>query len=163
MTTVEIKGVGTVDFPDSMSQEEIVDAIKTKIIPQTQQQQTTAPAPEQEEQEQGTFTDIAEGVGAGLIGVPQGIAELGAAGIDLVADTDTSRTVTKTFEDFKEYLGLDPQTGAGKAAEGITNFASAFIPVVGFLGRAGQVARAAKAGTDVERSLKATTALGRKA
>ena len=163
MTTVEIKGVGTVDFPDSMSQEEIVDAIKTKIIPQAQQQQTTAPAPEQEEQEQGTFTDIAEGVGAGLIGIPQGIAELGAAGIDLIADTDTSRAVTKTFEDFKEYLGLDPQTGAGKAAEGITNFAGAFIPVVGWLGRAGQVAKAAKAGTDIGRSLKATTALGRKA
>ena len=104
----------------------------------TEEQPTTAPVATPtpaEEEEQGTFREIAEGVGAGLLGIPQGIAELGAAGIDLVADTNTSRAVTSAFTGLKESLGLEPTTTAGKTAEGISNFAGAFIPVVGWLGR----------------------------
>lgn len=106
------------------------------------------PMPEQEpdqESDRGVLEEIARGTGAGLLGIPQGIAELGAMGIDYAFDTDTSAATTEFFENAKTRLGLDPETTAGKAAEGISNFAGAFIPVAGWLGRAGQAAKGAKA------------------
>jgi len=139
-----------------LSKNPITEEATTEEQPATATVTTPTPA---EEEEQGTFREIAEGVGAGLIGIPQGIAELGAAGIDLIADTNTSRAVTSAFTGLKESLGLEPTTTAGKTAEGITNFAGAFIPVVGWLGRAGQVSRAVKAGTELGRTA-ATTRLG---
>jgi hypothetical protein len=89
-------------------------------------------------------SDIARGVGAGLVGVGQGIAELGALGLDAALDTDYSRATTDFFVGAKEGLGLDPETTAGKAAEAISNFGFAFIPVAGWLGRAGRAAQGAK-------------------
>lgn len=86
-------------------------------------------------------SDIARGVGAGVVGIGQGIAELGALGLDAALDTDYSRATTDFFVGAKEAMGLDPETTGGKAAEAITNFGLAFLPVAGWLGRAGQVAR----------------------
>ena len=59
---------------------------------------TPVPITTEPEEETSTFSDVAQGVGAGLIGLPQGIAETGAAVIDSIADTNTSRAVTKGFE-----------------------------------------------------------------
>ena len=89
------------------------------------------------------FSDVAQGVGAGLIGLPQGIAETGAAIVDSIADTNTSREVTSAFETAKDFLGLTPETTAGKTAESITTFGAALIPVIGWVGRASSVARGA--------------------
>jgi len=103
----------------------------------------------------GALEDVGRGIGAGVVGIPQGIAELGALGLDLALDTNTAPATTEFFESAKESLGLDPETTGGKAAEGITNFAGAFIPVAGWLGRAGQAAKGAKAvgrGTRFSRS-----------
>jgi hypothetical protein len=47
------------------------------------------------EPEQTVIGSIARGAGAGLVSIPQGIAELGAAGIDLAADTELSRNTTE--------------------------------------------------------------------
>ena len=51
-----------------------------------------------EEEEVSVFGDIAQGVGAGAVGLVQGIAETGAALTDLAFDTDTSESVTQGFE-----------------------------------------------------------------
>jgi len=99
---------------------------------------------EDEESDRTIASDIARGMGAGVVGLGQGIAELGALGIDALFDTDTSQATTDFFEGAKTGMGLDPETTAGKAAEGITNFGVAFIPVAGWLGRAGQVAKGAQ-------------------
>ena len=104
--------------------------------------QITEPDAEKEE-ETSTFSDVAQGVGAGLIGLPQGIAETGAAIVDSIADTNTSREVTSAFETAKDFLGLTPETTAGKTAESITTFGAALIPVIGWVGRASSVARGA--------------------
>ena len=40
------------------------------------------------ETDEGVAQEFFEGIGSGLIAIPQGILELGAAGVDLVADTD---------------------------------------------------------------------------
>ena len=104
-----------------------------------------APSPPGSVLEEGSdrtvASDIARGAGAGLAGILQGIGELGALGVDAVADTNYSEGVTDFFVGAKEALGLDPETTAGKAAEAITNFGAAFIPIAGWLGRAGQAAR----------------------
>jgi hypothetical protein len=99
---------------------------------------------EEDEDKPSTFTDIGRGIGAGLVNIPQGIAELGAAGVDVALGTNTSRATTEIFEDVKETLNLLPENTSGKIAEGIITYGSAAIPVVGWLGRANSVAKGAK-------------------
>jgi hypothetical protein len=99
----------------------------------------------EEERTRTRAADIARGMGAGVVGLGQGVAELGALGLDTLLDTDYSRPTTDFFVGAKDAMGLDPETGAGKAAEAITNFGVAFVPIAGWLGRAGQVAQGARA------------------
>ena len=112
-------------------------------------------------EEVSTFSDIAQGVGAGFVGLPQGIAETVAAGVDYIFDTDTSRSVTNGFEAAKEYLGLTPETAAGETAEALTLFGSALIPVIGVVGRASQVAKGASVLPAVSRRAKLADAIGK--
>jgi hypothetical protein len=100
----------------------------------------------EEEPEQTVIGSIARGAGAGLVSIPQGIAELGAAGIDLAADTELSRNTTEFFEDLKDKLGFTPERTAGRIAETLVNYGAVAIPVAGWLGAASQAARAAKLG-----------------
>ena len=88
-----------------------------------------------------TFGDIAQGVGSGLIGLPQGIVETVTSGFDYIFDTDSTEDVTAFAEGTKEFLGLTPEGTAGKVAEGITTFGGALIPVIGWVNRASSVAR----------------------
>ncbi len=121
---------------------------KFTLTPATDQSEesskfTLTPATDQSEEEVSTFGDIAQGVGAGAVGLFQGIAETGAALTDLTFDTDTTSSVTNGFEATKDYLGLTPETTAGKTAEALTTFGAALIPVIGWVGRASSVARGA--------------------
>ena len=76
------------------------------------------------------------------VSVPQGIAELGALGLDYALDTNTSRTVTEAFEAIKpQDMGT-----AGEVTEDLVAFGVGFIPIAGWLGRAGQAAKLAKVG-----------------
>jgi hypothetical protein len=100
----------------------------------------------EEETDQTVIGSIARGAGAGLVSIPQGIAELGAAGIDLAADTELSRNTTEFFEDLKDKLGFTPERTAGRIAETLVNYGAIAIPVAGWLGAASQAARAAKLG-----------------
>lgn len=121
----------------------------------------TSSSPQPEPEEVGAFEDIARGAGAGAVGIPQGIAELGAAGIDYALDTNTSRTVTESFEDVKDFFGLTPAGTAGKVTESIVNFAGAALPVVGWLGRAASVAQGgAKLAGQTSRLTKAAESFG---
>ena len=58
-----------------------------------------------------TFGDIAQGVGAGLIGLPQGIVETVTSGFDYIFDTDSTRDVTAFSEGTKEFLGCQSHKG----------------------------------------------------
>ena len=64
------------------------------------------------EESEGVFKEFGEGVISGLTKIPQGILELGATGVDLVAGTDTAGEITEGFE----YLrgGVDPVGFVGK-------------------------------------------------
>jgi len=108
-----------------------------------------------------TFGDIAQGVGAGLIGLPQGIVETVTSGFDYIFDTDSTRDVTAFSEGTKEFFGLTPEGTAGKVAEGITTFGSALIPVIGWVGRASSVARGANTIPATSKFFKAAENFGR--
>jgi hypothetical protein len=109
-------------------------------------------APQQQEQpeEGGSALSAMANVGRGLVAaVPstiEGIIGLGASGVDLVFDTDTNRWVTERGEDVRDFLGLNvDDSAAGRAAEEVASFMIGFVPVVGWLGRAGAVARTGRA------------------
>jgi len=99
-----------------------------------------------DETDQTVIGSIARGAGAGLVDIVQGVAELGAAGIDLAADTELSRNTTDFFETTKQRLGLTPERTAGRVVENIVNYGALAIPVAGWLGAAAQGARAARLG-----------------
>jgi|TARA_R100001480_G_scaffold1424_5_gene4336 hypothetical protein len=96
--------------------------------------QAFVPQPVSETQE-STTQEIAEGIASGLLAIPQGIAELGAAGIDLAFDTSYSRDVTEAFDGIREAAGIDPEGAAGEIAEVVSQF------VVPGLGAAGVVSK----------------------
>ena len=74
------------------------------------------------ETQESTTQEIAEGIASGLLAIPQGIAELGAAGIDLAFDTSYSRDVTEAFDGIRKAAGIDPEGAAGEIAEVVSQF-----------------------------------------
>jgi len=93
-----------------------------------------------EGEEEGTIQEIGEGVLSGLIGIGQGIGELGASAVDLVADTDYASAVTEGAENLRSDLGIDPEGLAGTIAEIGTQF------VLPGLGAAAMVSKATRLG-----------------
>ena len=92
--------------------------------------------------------DVGEDVGRGILTAPislvQGLTEMATAGLDLALGTSTSRPTTQFFEAAKS--GIKPDGTAGRVTEDLTAFGIGFLPIVGWLGRASQAARATKAG-----------------
>ena len=89
---------------------------------------------------EGALWELGEGIASGIIGIGQGILELGASGIDLIADTDYATSVTEGAEALRDKLGIDPEGLIGKGAEVITQF------VVPGLGAASAVSKLSKVG-----------------
>jgi len=105
------------------------------------------PPKEKVAEDEGVLQEFAEGVGSGLIGIGQGIGELVASGIDLVADTDYADAVSNAGEATRDYLGLDPTGFVGKGAEIITQFVIPGVGVAGMVSKAGKAARLARGAT----------------
>ena len=111
---------------------------------------SNVPTPQGKDAEhEGVLQEFAEGVGSGLIGIGQGIGELVASGIDLVADTDYAESVTNAGEAARDYLGLDPAGFVGKGAEIITQFVIPGVGVAGAASKAGKLARYKKGIADI--------------
>jgi len=90
-------------------------------------------------------TDIGEGILSGATSFAQGLAELPAIGFDLAFDTNTAGAVSDFFKPIQE--GVQPEGTAGKVAADLTGFGATFIPFAGWLSRASQGARLARAGS----------------
>ena len=73
-------------------------------------------------EDEGTLQEIAEGVGSGLIAIPQGIAETVTSIIDLGAGTNYTDAVVRGFNKMRDDLGIDPAGAAGKITEGLIQF-----------------------------------------
>ena len=155
MATINLEGFGQVeirdDFLDLSPEQQAAEIQRIKGGTQVQTQPEEAP-----DEDVSVFLDVAEGVGAGVVGLAQGISETVAAGYDYATDSNTSRNVTQSFQGVKQTLGLTPETTAGEIASLITNFGlGAFVPL-SWVSRA----KAAATGTS---ALNATSALGRSA
>ena len=93
---------------------------------------------------ESAFTGIGRGIKAAPVTMAQGLLEIGAAGIDASIGSDYSRGVTESFEEFRKNNDLNPNTAVGEITEEIVAFGLGFIPIAGWLGRAGSVAKAGR-------------------
>jgi hypothetical protein len=88
-------------------------------------------------------------IGKGVITAPitfaEGIAELGATGIDAALDTNISSSVSGAFDSINEFVGT-PEEGAGRVANEVVTFGLGFIPILGWLGHANKAAKVTQAG-----------------
>jgi len=95
--------------------------------------------------------EFGEQVGRGILTAPisvgQGLVELGALGLDAAFDSNTSRSVTDFFEGIK--ANIKPDSVAGNVTEEVVAFGLGFVPIAGWLGRAGQAAKAAQTGRKI--------------
>jgi len=155
MTQVFTYGGQQYEVPDGVNYNEAVELVSSG------QAKSVESSSDQDSGVISTTSDIAQGVGAGLVGAVQGIAETGAAAADIIFDTNTSRSVSQGFESAKEYLGLTPETTAGQTAETLTTFGAALIPVVGWVGRASSAARGAASFTGSGKFMKSAEAFGK--
>tara|TARA_B100001059_G_scaffold65844_2_gene62287 strand:+ start:14863 stop:18993 length:4131 start_codon:yes stop_codon:yes gene_type:complete len=154
MATINLEGFGPVELRDDFLDLSPEDQ-QQEIIRATQSGPAEMPDTE-EDSDVSVFRDVAEGFGAGLVGIAQGLSETAALGFDIATDSSTSRGVTESFEATKEALGFTPETTAGEVTNLITNFGlGAFIPLT-WLSRA----KAAAAGTQ---SLKASSTFAKSA
>ena len=119
-----------------------------KVVSFGENDKVTSSSDDPEESE-GVFKEFGEGVISGLTKIPQGILELGATGVDLVAGTDTAGEITEGFE----YLrgGVDPVGFVGKGTEAITQFGIPGAVAVKGLNavQKGRKIKAAAAGVDI--------------
>jgi hypothetical protein len=88
--------------------------------------------------------ELGEGIVSGGIGIVEGLAGLGALGVDIVADTDYGDKVTESAEALRDAMGIDPEGFVGKGAELVTQFVVPGIGVAAKVGKAAQAARAAR-------------------
>lgn len=129
---IDVPGMGVVEFPDGMTDDQIVAAIKANM----------GPLPEV-----STAGDVAKSAGIGLVkggvglaGLPADAIDLATRGIDYMAGTKTNEAVGKPAADYagsqalKGYLekGIgtklyEPKTTAGQFAQTVGEFAPAAI------------------------------------
>jgi len=108
--------------PENASEADIISAAEELLGPET------AGSQQPEEEYEGFLQEVGEGIVSGLIAIPQGIAELGTSLVDVVFDTDYTRSVTDFAESVRAAGGIDPTGAAGEIAEVFTQFA---VPGIG--------------------------------
>lgn len=95
-------------------------------------------------EDEGALQEIVEGIGSGLIAIPQGIAETGASLIDLAAGTNFTEAVTRAGNSVRDALDIDPTGTAGKVAEGLTQFAVPGIVAANIVAKGSRLAKIAR-------------------
>ncbi len=88
---------------------------------------TSQPDQEPVAEYEGFFQEIFEGLGAGAVGIFQGVGETVGAGVDLATglagvETNLSQGATDIGEAVKDYAGLDPSGFVGEGVEVLTQF-----------------------------------------
>lgn len=122
---------------------------------------TVAPPPvEEEDDKPGLIGEVARGVATAPVELARGLVELGALGVDAAFDTDYLDDVSGAFDSVEEAIGA-PTTAAGNITRDLLVFGGGFIPIAGWLGRAGSVARGGKNLNNASRFMRAAEDFGR--
>ena len=96
---------------------------------------------------EGVPQEFGEGMLSGASKIVQGFTELGALASDATFGTDYHEDVVKSFEEFRENLGLDPQGIAGAIGEVGTQFvapagiAAKAVQGINFVAKSGKVGK----------------------
>jgi len=101
-----------------------------------------APAPAEEEEDISFIGDFARGVASAPVTIARGIGELAALGVDTAFDTDYVDDVSGAFDSVDDVIA--PQGATGEVTRDLLAFGAGFIPIAGWIGRAGMVAKGGK-------------------
>ena len=104
--------------------------------------------------DEGTLQELGEGILSGGIGALQGVAELIASGIDLMADTNLSENPKRKADKIREALGLDPTGFVGKGSEIITQFVVPGLGAAGLVSKGTKLGKLARSGAELTRQQK---------
>ena len=108
---------------------------------------------------EGFFQEIGEGIGSGVIGIFEGIGEVGALGIDYVTGTTNyAQNVNEAADYAREITGFDPSGALGKGAEVITQFFTPGLGAAMILTKGAKAAQLAKGLYEGQRLSKAQKA-----
>ena len=126
MATYEVKGpdgaIYEVEGPDGATDDQLISAVKNQINQETTKEEPFVPPPQIEET---TFSDIAQGVGSGLVrGL---VVEPTKTVFNLMGNSERADKVEKSFNKFQEYTGLTPESGGGQIAERLSGFLGSFL------------------------------------
>ena len=101
-------------------------------------------ADQPEDKSEGIAQEFLEGMASGVIGIGEGIVELGALGIDLIADTSYAQDVREGAEAVRETLGIDPEGMVGKGVEAVVQLGIPGLAAVGAVSKVSRLGRLKK-------------------
>jgi len=134
-------------FVDEISQGE-AEAKVQKMFGTSNLPNNDEPSDYDNPEDEGAVQEIAEGLGSGVIGIPQGIAETVTSIIDLGAGTDYTSAVTQGFNNFRNKHGIDPAGAAGKITEGLVQFGVPGLGAAAAVSKFSKIGKLAR-GTDM--------------
>ncbi len=153
MPTYSIEGPDgktySIEGPPNATREQIIAAIKRRV-PELANFQAQTPEPKEPGvfDEGGVLKEFGEGVVGGVFEAVGGVAETGAALVDLAADTNYSREVTNVKNKIKREMGIDPTGLAGEITQAVVQFA---VPGLGAAGFASKLAKARNFNKNLDR------------
>ena len=92
-----------------------------------------------EDESEGVAQEFFEGIASGFIGIGEGVAELGALGVDIIADTNYATDVREAAASVRESLGIDPAGFVGKGVEALVQFGVPGIAAVSAVSKASKL------------------------
>ena len=137
---VNIPNVGPIEFPDGMSNAEILRIIDNEIIPSQQKGLYSAtPSTPQPEEDTTLIGDLASGVATGFTTmVPLAVEGAGAlaysAGLTDDLDNAFVRWGRQSQKDLREFFGGESSSHAYGVGNALGSFASFFVPGLGAVG-----------------------------
>jgi len=143
----------------AQSQERLPDTSGEDFIPPSVAA-TTGSADGSDEDDPSAIAEFARGVATAPVEFGRGLGELAALGIDAAFDTDYVDDVSAAFDSAEEFIGA-PTTGVGETTRDLLVFGAGFIPIAGWLGRAGQVAKTGKGLGAASKFMKSAEKFGR--
>lgn len=105
------------------------------------------------------IAEFARGVASAPVEFARGLGELAALGVDAAFDTDYVDDVSAAFDAADRFVGT-PTTPVGTTTRDLLVFGAGAIPIAGWIGRAGQVAKTGRGLGATSRFMKSAEKFG---